>query len=109
MKTPHRITLIRGESTQQYDPVNDTYSTTNSEQTIVPCLVNFISQAKVFQEYGSRQEKIMICRFMREQKPFSKAYYVDHNNSANTGYYEPLDAIDAPIKGAVRLKEVQNG
>ncbi|QBX27688.1 hypothetical protein Javan406_0038 [Streptococcus phage Javan406] len=46
---------------------------------------------------------------MQEQKPFQKAHFVDHNNPANTGYYEPLDAIEAPIKGAVRLKEVQNG
>lgn len=109
MKTPHRIELFRGETTQSYDPLTDTYIETKGESVIVPCLVNFISQAKVFQEYGSRQDKIMICRFMQEQKSFSKAHFVDHNNPANTGYYEPLDAIDAPIKGAVRLKEVQNG
>lgn len=109
MKTPHRITLMRGETSQKYDPITDTYSETVADETIVPCLVNFISQAKVFQEYGSRTDKVMICRFMQEQKPFQKAHFVDHNNPSNTGYYEPLEAIDASIKGAVRLKEVQNG
>lgn len=109
MKTPHRIALFRGGSVPKYNPATDSYDETPGTKTLVPCLVNFISQAKVFQEYGNRTDKVMICRFMQEQKPFSKAYFVDHRNQANTGYYEPLDAIDAPIKGAVRLKEVQNG
>ena len=73
-------------------------ATIQGTETLVPCLVNFISQAKVFEEYGSRTEKIMICRFQQEQKPFKSAIYEGSK-------YEPLDAIDAPIKGAVRLKK----
>ena len=61
--------------------------------------MNFISQAKVFELYGSHNEKIMICRFQQEQEPFQHAIY-------DGSRYEPLDAIDAPIKGAVRLKKV---
>ena len=62
-------------------------------------MVNFISQAKVFEAYGSKNEKVMICRFQQEQEPFQSATYEGNK-------YEPLDQIDAPIKGAVRLKKV---
>ena len=99
MKTPHRITLVRGSSPSIYNPVTDSYDGSGGSQTTAPCLVKFISQAKVFELYGSRNEKIMICRFQQEQKPFQYAIY-------DGSRYEPLDAIDAPIKGAVRLKKV---
>ena len=99
MKTPHRITLVRGGTVPKYNPVTDSYDETQGTETLVPCFVNFISQAKVFELYGSRNEKIMICRFQQEQKPFQYAIY-------DGSRYEPLDAIDAPIKGAVRLKKV---
>ena len=99
MKTPHRITLIRGSTSPKYNPATDSYDETKGAESTVPCLVNFISQAKVFELYGSRNEKMMICRFQQEQEPFQYAVY-------DGSRYEPLDAIDAPIKGAVRLKRV---
>lgn len=99
MKTPHRISLFRDGTTPKYNPETDSYDETPGTEIIVPCLVNSISQAKVFEEYGSRSEKIMICRFQQEQEPFQYAVY-------DGGRYELLDAIDAPIKGAVRLKKV---
>ena len=99
MKTPHRIALVRGSTVPKYNPVTDSYDEGKGAEVIVPCLVNFISQAKVFELYGSRNEKIMICRFQQEQEPFQYAIY-------DGDRYEPLDAIDAPIKGAVRLKKV---
>ena len=98
MKTPHRIALVRGTTAPRYNPVTDSYDEGKGSEAIVPCLVNFISQAKVFELYGSRNEKIMICRFQQEQEPFQYAIY-------DGSRYEPLDAIDAPIKGAVRLKK----
>ncbi|WP_438837966.1 hypothetical protein [Streptococcus pluranimalium] len=99
MKTPHRIILVRTENVPKYDPETDSYSEEIGEKELVPCLVNFISQAKVFELYGNRKEKIMICRFQQEQEPFQYAIY-------DGSRYEPLDAIDAPIKGAIRLKKV---
>lgn len=99
MKTPHRITLVRGGTVPKYNPETDSYDEIQGAETIVPCFVNFISQSKVFEEYGSRSEKVMICRFQQEQEPFKYAIY-------DSIRYEPLDAIDAPIKGAVRLKKV---
>ena len=99
MKTPHRITLVRGGTVPKYNPETDSYDEVQGVETIAPCLVNFISQAKVFEEYGSRSENVMICRFQQEQEPFQYAIY-------DGSKYEPLDAIDAPIKGAVRLKKV---
>ncbi|MEQ9809186.1 hypothetical protein [Streptococcus jiangjianxini] len=99
MKTPHRIILVRADSVPKYNPETDIYSEEIGEKELVPCLVNFISQAKVFELYGSRSEKIMICRFQQEQEPFQSAIYDGIK-------YEPLDTIDAPIKGAVRLKKV---
>ena len=98
MKTPHRITLFRDGSAPKYNPKTDSYDEAKGTETIVPCLVNFISQAKVFEAYGSRADKVMICRFQQEQEPFQYAIY-------DGSRYEPLDAIDAPIKGAIRLKK----
>lgn len=98
MKTPHRITLIRGGQPARYDPEADSYQEVPGTETVVPCLVNFVSQAKVFEAYGNRTEKVMICRFQQEQAPFQFAIY-------QSDRYELLDQIDAPIKGAVRLKK----
>ena len=98
MKTPHRIALFRGGSVPKYNPETDSYDEIQGTETLVPCLVNFISQAKVFEEYGSRTEKIMICRFQKEQEPFNYAIYKGSR-------YEPIDQIDATIKGSVRLKK----
>lgn len=97
MKTPHRITLVRGASAPKYDPLTDNYTEERGAEVTVPCFVNFISQAKVFELYGSRKEKIMICRFQQVQEPFSHAFYKGER-------YELLDQIDAPVKGVVRLK-----
>ena len=99
MKTPHRITLIRGDTTERYNPVTDTYEAGDVSKEVVPCFVNRVTNAKVFEAYGSRNEKVMICRFQQEQEPFQYASYEGSK-------YEPLDQIDAPIKGAVRLKKV---
>ncbi|HFR4575976.1 TPA: hypothetical protein ACHWJ6_000306 [Streptococcus suis] len=99
MKTPHRITLIRGEVAPRYNPDTNSYDETEGDETVVPCLLNFISQARVLKEYGNQTDVIMICRFQQEQEPFQYAIY-------DGSRYEPLDAIDAPIKGAVRMKKV---
>lgn len=99
MKTPHRIALVRGSTVPKYNPATDSYDEGKGVEVIVPCLVNFISQAKVFELYGSRNEKIMICRFQKEQEPFNYAIYKGSR-------YEPIDQIDATIKGSVRLKKV---
>lgn len=98
MKTPHRITLIRGVTPSRYNPETDSYDLSDGSETVVPCFVNFISQAKVFEVYGNRIEKVMICRFQQEQEPFQSAIY-------DGVRYEVLDQIDATIKGAVRLKK----
>ena len=99
MKTPHSLVLIRGESIPpRYDPVTDTYNDAVAPQRVtVPCMANHISQAKVFEEYGNRTEKILIARFNQEQAPFNQAEY-------QGGVYVPIEQIDAPIKGSVRLK-----
>lgn len=102
MKTPHRIELFRGDFKSDYDPITDTYVEQESQGVIVPCLVNYITQAKVFDDYGNREDRVIICRFMQEQNPFLKAKYNDKT-------FVPIETIDAPIKGAVRLKEVQDG
>ena len=97
MKTPHRITLIRGASTV-YDPITDEYVTTTGEEVTLPCFANHISQAKVFELYGNRTDKVMIARFMQPQEKFDKAIF-------NGGTYAPIEQTDAP-KMAYRLKWV---
>lgn len=98
MKTPHRITLIRGAGASKYNPETDEYENQGGQSEIVPCLVNFIRQARVFKDYGNQTDTVMICRFQHAQKPFTAAIY-------DGSKYAPMDQIDAPIKGAVRLKK----
>ena len=93
MKTPNRIILIRGER-EKYNPEKDIYESQGRSTKPVPCLVNKVSQSKVFELYGNRTDVIISCRFQQGQAVFENAIY------------EPIEAIDAPIKGAVRLKKV---
>lgn len=98
MKTQHRIVLIHG-GLKKYNPETDAYEMQVRITVAVPCFVNKVSQAKVFENYGNRTDTVIICRFLKEQAPFTQAVF-----EGNT--YEPIEAIDAPIKGAVRLKKV---
>lgn len=96
MKTPHRITLVRGKGVAKYNPVTDTYESQAGQSEDVPCFVNFIQKSKVFELYGNRSDVVMICRFQQEQKPFLYAIYDGFK-------YEPIDSVEAS-KSAVRLK-----
>ena len=96
MKTPHRITLVRGKSVAKYNPETDSYDNQAEQVEVVPCFVNFIQKAKVFELYGSRSDVVMICRFQQEQEPFLYAIYDGHR-------YERMDGIEAS-KYSVRLK-----
>lgn len=98
MKTPHRIILICG-GRKKYNPESDSYEMEARKTITVPCLVNKVTQSKVFELYGNRTDTVISCRFQKEQAPFDQAVF-------NGDTYEPIEAIDAPIKGAVRLKKV---
>lgn len=97
MKTPHTITLITsGESV--YDPVTDDYTQSIGEQAEYACFANFISQAKVFELYGNRTDKVLIARFMQPPKQFKKAMFKGES-------FVPIEQTDA-TKTAYRLKWV---
>lgn len=96
MKTPHRITLVRGKGVAKYNPVTDTYENQAEQTEIVPCFVNYIQKAKVFELYGNRSDVVMICRFQQEQEPFLYAIYDGFK-------YEQIDSVEAS-KCSVRLK-----
>lgn len=96
MKTPHRITLVRGKGVAKYNPVTDTYDNQAEQSEVVPCFVNFIQKAKVFELYGNRSDVVMICRFQQEQEPFLYAIYDGFR-------YEQIDTVEAS-KYSVRLK-----
>lgn len=96
MKTPHRITLVRGKGVAKYNPVTDTYENQAEQTEIVPCFVNYIQRAKVFELYGNRSDVVMICRFQQEQEPFLYAIYDGFR-------YEQIDSVEAS-KCSVRLK-----
>lgn len=99
MKTPHRIKLVRGgSSTPVYNPITDTYEQEKGEELLTHCLVNKITQARVFEEYGNRQDVVIIARFNQPQEPFHTAYFDGET-------YKPIEAIDAP-KAAIRLRRV---
>lgn len=96
MKTPHRITLVKGKGIAKYNPVTDTYESKAEQSEVVPCFVNFIQKAKVFELYGDRSDVVMICRFQQEQEPFLYAIYDGFR-------YEQIDSVEAS-KCSVRLK-----
>lgn len=96
MKTPHRITLVRGKGVTKYNPVTDTYENQAEQFEVVPCFVNFIQRAKVFELYGNRSDIVMICRFQQEQEPFLYAIYDGFK-------YEQIDSVESS-KSSVRLK-----
>ena len=96
MKTPHRITLVRGKGVAKYNPETDSYDNQAEQSEVVPCFVNFIQKSKVFELYGNRSDVVMICRFQQEQEPFLYAIYDGHR-------YEQMDGIEAS-KYSVRLK-----
>ena len=102
MKTPHTIKLYDSNGNPQYDPITDTHSDVYTSVIETPCLANYISQQRSFEMYGDRTNRVMIVRFSQEQQPFDKAEFDGRT-------FVPIEAIDAPIKGAVRLKEVQDG
>ena len=99
MKTPHHIKLLIGKGIPEYNPSTGEYDQVEGLYKVVPCLINAISQSKVFEEYGDRTQKIIVCRFNQEQEPFVQAEYKGE-------LYEPIEAIDAPIKGSVWLRKV---
>lgn len=96
MKTPHRITLVRGKGVDKYNPETDSYDNQAEQSEVVPCLLNYIQKAKVFELYGSRSDVVMICRFQQEQEPFLYAIYDGFK-------YEQIDSVEAS-KCSVRLK-----
>lgn len=98
MKTPNRITLVRGKGVAKYNPETDSYDNQAEQSEVVPCFVNFIQKAKVFELYGSRSDVVMICRFQQEQKPFLYAIYDGFR-------YEQIDSVEAS-KCSVRLKRM---
>lgn len=97
MKTPHTITLITKSGETKFDPITGGHVPVGNVSVDVPCFINFITQAKVFEEYGNRTDKVMIARFSQEQAPFDYTEYLGET-------YHPIEQIDAPIKGAIRLK-----
>lgn len=91
--------MVRGgTSTPTYNPITDTYNQSNGEEVLTPCLVNAIAQARVFEEYGNRQDVVIIARFNQPQDDFHTAYF-------EGATYKPIEAIDAP-KAAIRLRRV---
>ena len=99
MKTPHTIKLYERNGAPRYDPITDTYSDDYTLIREIPCLANYISKQRVFELYGDRTNRVIIVRFAQEQQPFDRAEF-------DGRAFVPVEAIDAPIKGAVRLKEV---
>ena len=78
--------------------ITDTYEQANGVEVLTPCLVNAITQARVFEEYGNRQDMVIIARFNQPQEAFHTAYF-------DGSTYKPIEAIDAP-KAAIRLRRV---
>lgn len=99
MKTPHTIELVFGEGGSKLDPITGDYVENDIQSKRVPCLANYLTQAKVFELYGSREVRVLVCRFNQPQEPFIRAYY-------DGRVFVPLERLEAPIRSSVRLQEV---
>lgn len=99
MKTPHTIELYSNGSDPVFNPATGKYEPNRGETSAYPCLVNFMTKAKQFEEYGSREHEIIVVRFNSEVPDFYKAKY-----KGNT--YKPLEQSFAPRKTAYRLQKV---
>lgn len=99
MKTPHTIQLFHEGGEPIFDPVTGTYRPNEGESKKYPCLVNFMSKVQQFEEYGSREDEIIVVRFNSQVPEFHKAKY-------NGKTYKPLEENFAPRKEAHRLQRV---
>lgn len=98
LKTPHMITLIKKHGRDRFDPHTGQVKSAEYMRWDVPCLVTKVTQARQFEAYGSRDKEVIIARLM-QPVAFDAAEYRGRR-------YKPLESIDAPIKGAVRLEAV---
>lgn len=101
MKTPHRITLVYSEGKTTFDPITGKYESGAMISMEVPCFINFPTKQTQFEQYGSREENILIARFNHEPEPFTKAIYKGKT-------YAPIEELDAPVKGSIRMREVDD-
>lgn len=63
------------------------------------CLVNKVTQERVYEIFGNHKDEVIIVRFNQQPPDFNEAIF-------EGGTYHPIEAIDAPVKSAVRLKRV---
>ena len=100
IKTPNMIELVLGDDQPaEFNPITGEYDDPKPKTRHVPCLANYVTQEVVYEQYGNRQDRILVARFLQAQPPFSKAFYDGRS-------FKPIEAIDAPVKGSVRLKVV---
>lgn len=99
MKTPHRLELFYETVETRFNPISGEYETGDSVSITVPCLITFPTQQTIFEQYGTRDEVIMSARFNFEVEPFELAVYEGRT-------FKPIEKTDAPMKDAVRLREV---
>lgn len=104
MKTPDVIMIIENMRSI-YDPDKDEFRHIEThyleEESYVGCMATFMSQKKVFETYGWREEKVLVVRFNHEVQPFEVAIFYDE-------IYEPIEKLAMPItpKASVHLKRV---
>jgi hypothetical protein len=99
MKTPHTIELFHTGGEPIFDPVTGEFKPNKGKSDFYPCLVNFMTKAKQFEEYGSRDEEIIIVRFNSEVPNFHKAVFKGIT-------YKHLEESFVPRKKAYRLQKV---
>lgn len=93
------ITLYIGDSVSEFNPATGKHESVESEKIKVPCYASFMSKGKQFQEYGTRDQEIMIVRFNNIVPKFDKA-------ELNGLYYRLLEETQANKKRAYRLQRV---
>lgn len=99
MKTPHTIELFEDLGAPKFNPILGDYKPSEGTSKKFPCLVNFMSKEKQFEEYGSRENEIIIVRFISEVPKFRKARFQGRT-------YMLFEESFTPRKRAFRMQKV---
>lgn len=99
MKTPHTIELFEDVGVSEFRPILGDYKPSEGNSKKFPCLVNFMTKEKQFEEYGSRENEIIVVRFNSDVPKFRKAKYKGKT-------YMLYEESFTPRKKAFRLQRV---
>lgn len=103
MKTNSTLSiLVGGDGIPRYDPITDTYTSSNDVWMPLPCFIDRPRDVTLLEQYGNRDEVDIIARFLTDPMEFSVAMYEG----------ERYDVVERTLSGrkvSVRLRRTTRG